>query len=110
LPRDHANSRVLCARVYRLQGDQQRGIAALEEARRYAAQANDAYTLSTVLRSLGVEYESLADRVKMIELPGRIRIKAAVRAYRAAVEKREQPAGWETAARRLYGMLPAPAV
>ena len=110
LPRDHANLLVLCARVYRLQGDHQRGIAALEEARRYAAQANDVYTLSTVLRSLGVEYESLGDRVKMIELPGRIRIEAAVRAYRAAVEKREQPAGWETAARRLYGMLLAPAV
>jgi CHAT domain-containing protein/tetratricopeptide (TPR) repeat protein len=51
-----------------------------------------------------------ADRVKMIALPARSEIEAAVRAFRAAAENREQPAGSESAARRLYRLLLAPAI
>jgi CHAT domain-containing protein len=51
-----------------------------------------------------------AGRVKMIALPSRSRIEAAVRTYRAAAENREHPAGLEPAARGLFRILLAPAV
>lgn len=51
-----------------------------------------------------------ADRVKMIALPPRSKIEAAVHTFRAAAESREQPAGLESAARRLYRLLLAPAM
>ena len=79
------------------------------------AQAEMAGSGAAMLEYMLGDHESVvwvitADRVKMISLPVRSRIEAVVRTFRAAAENRDQPAGSESAAHRLFSMLLAPVI
>ena len=66
-PSQRAGFLLCCARVYQLDGDHERAIAALAEARRTGAQSGDNYSAGMTLRSLGSEYATLGQYAKSLQ-------------------------------------------
>ena len=66
-PGQRAGFLLCCARVYQLEGDHERAIAALAEARRTGAQSGDNYSLGMSLRSLGSEHATLGQYAKSLQ-------------------------------------------